>query len=172
MTNLSFARVSLRPDAAVLLDAAVDATDPRYEDHVMVMGTDFFAEAFASSAARDAALGPVDPYVEFVPASEREIEAMEYPVNRMAIGPALGDPGFEAVADVVLPAAVAAAQDRGGDVTVVVARVSYSVRAPMGDQSGQVTIYPLFGNQTTPADQNTARWLLDCVATRFTERAT
>ncbi len=76
------------------------------------------------------------------------------------------------MANVVLPAAVAGAQDWHRELTVVIAPVPYSVRLPKEDPPMQAAIFRLYDNQSTPAADDTARWLMDHVAARLNKPAT
>src|SRR5690606_177872 len=133
-------------------------TDPRFDDYMNVMGTAFFAEAFASQEARDAALGPVNLYVEFVPASAAEVAAAQAPLCTMAIGPAFGEPGFEEVASPILSAIADfdahAFSDRHGPLNVTIARTQYTI---LVDGRGEVSVswHPLYATNSGAREEQT-----------------
>lgn len=106
MVNFSFCRGKVFAKYAPLLDAPIQGDDPRYDDYMIVMKTEFRLEAYASPEARDARLGPAGEHIEYLPMSPEEVAAVEYSLCRMAIGPALNDDGFERVASAVLGAAI------------------------------------------------------------------
>jgi hypothetical protein len=90
-----------------------------------------FPEAFASDTARDAALGPFGPYVEFVEASWIQAEAAGFPVSSVAIGHALHDPGFADVAPLILDAAANCLLDDDNH-DIIINRTRYIIHATDG----------------------------------------
>lgn len=145
---------------------------------MIVMGSEFRAEAHASQEARDARLGPASEHIDYVAVSAEEVAAVEYPLFRMAIGPALNDAGFECVASAVLGAAIDfdGAEDASSlDLDVVIARTEYLVRSAGPSGLPQVSWRPLFKPYDLQDDQKlereTASWLRGFVAGHFAPRA-
>lgn len=175
MVNFSFCRENILAKYAPLLDASIEENDPRYDDYMIVMGTEFRAEAFASQEARDARLGPASEHVEYVAVSAEEVADGEYDWCRMAIGPSLYDPGFHQVASAVLAAAI---DDSGDDLSelslqVVIARTEYSLRSVVPSGLLQVSWLPLFSPHAPRGDRtlerDTAFWLQGFVAGHFAQ---
>lgn len=90
-----------------------------------------FPEAFASAAARDAALGPFGPYVKFVEASWTQAEAAGFPSSSVAIGHALHDHGFTDVAPLILDAAASCLREND-EHDIIINRTRYIIRATDG----------------------------------------
>jgi hypothetical protein len=90
-----------------------------------------FPEAFASATARDAALGPFGPYVQFVEASWTQAEAAGFPISSVAIGHALRDEGFAEVAPEILDAVANCLQEDDGH-DIIINRTRYIIRATDG----------------------------------------
>jgi hypothetical protein len=86
-----------------------------------------YPEAFNSAEARDAALGPFGSYVKFVAATWAEAEAGGFPIASVAIGHALGDPAFDAVAPAILDAVASSLQDDDSQ-QIVIKRTRYVIR--------------------------------------------
>lgn len=174
MVNFSFCRENILAKYAPLLDAPIQEDDPRYDDYMIVMGTEFRAEAHASQEARDARLGPASEHIEYVAVSAEGVAAVEYPLFRMAIGPALNDAGFECVASAVLGAAIEfdGAEDASSlHLDVVIARTEYMVRSAGPTGLLEVSWRPLFKPHDPQDDQklerDTASWLRGFVAGHF-----
>ncbi|MET3927504.1 hypothetical protein [Devosia sp. 2618] len=174
MVNFCFCRENILAKYAPLLDASIQEDDPRYDDYMIVMGTEFRAEAYASQEARDARLGPAGEHIEYVPVSPEDVAAVEYPLCRMAIGPALNDDDFERVASAVLGAAIDfdGAEDASSlHLDVVIARTEYLVRSVGPSGLPQVSWRPLFEPCDPQDDQKlereTACWLRGFVAGHF-----
>jgi hypothetical protein len=130
MNHFAFARPLPRvPDslAAKLAASAVlsDADDELY-DRICGVAPGF-PEAFVSTEARDAALGPFGHYVEFVPATWIEAEISGFPISSVAIGHALRDPAFAEVAPKILDAVASRLRDDDRH-DVVINRTRYVVR--------------------------------------------
>lgn len=173
MKKFSFCRETIREKYASLLDAQIADDDPRYDDYEVIMGMEFLAEAHPSEAARDARLGQVSDHVEYVPASAEEVDSVDYPLYRMAIGPAVNEPGFDEVAEAVAGAAVEFFGDKATgqlDMTIVIARTEYSVRF-QGTASSMVMAWrPLYGpqdRQDRSRAMDTVHWLRGFVNGRF-----
>ena len=173
MVSLSFCRENIRAEYAPLLDALIEKDDPRFDDHMIVMGTEFRAEAFTSQEARDARLGQASEHVEYVAVSAEEVADAQYDWCRMAIGPSLYEAGFDQIASAVLAAAI---DDSGDDMSdlrldVVIARTEYSVRSVGTSGLPQVSWLPLFSPHASRDDQmlerDTASWLKGFVAGHF-----
>ena len=177
MVNFSFCRENIVAKSAPLLDAEIQKGDPRYDDYMSVMGTEFRAEAFISAEARDARLGPASEHIEYVAVSAEEVAAMEYDWERVAIGPALYEAGFEEVASAVLAAAIDfSGEDRSAlRLNVVIARTEYSVRSVGSSGLPQVSWLPLFNSNVSRDDQKlereTVSWLRGFVAGHFAKVA-
>lgn len=156
-------RVNLSPDYADLLDAVIPETDPRHDDCMAVMGTDFFAEAHATPEARDAAVGPANRYVEFIAVEADEIEVVGYPLSRMAIGPAPAENGFDDVAKPILAAVIDHFRDVNPDgcgmLTITIARVQYTAWLDNSGRAPSILMAPLFGAPSTERHERTADWL-------------
>lgn len=176
MIDLSFCCQSLRGNHAPLLGPPIPEDAPRHDDYVSVTEIEFGAEAHPSAEARDARLGPVSEEVEYVRLSAEEVAAVQFPLGRMAIGPALNEKGFSELASAVLAAAI---DDDGGDISelrlsVVIARTGYMVRP--GGPSGlpEVSWWPLFKPHDPENDwqleRATASWLQGFVAGHFSRR--
>jgi hypothetical protein len=86
-----------------------------------------FPEVFASTEARDAALGYFGPYVEFVPATWIDAETAGFLIASVAIGHALRDPSFPQVAPPILDAIASRLED-DDCADVVIHRTRYVVR--------------------------------------------
>jgi hypothetical protein len=134
MHHLAFARAAAHiPDtlAAKLAASAVlsDEDDELYTDICGVAPG--FPEVFASTEARDAALGPFGPYVQFVPTTWIEAEGAGFPISSVAIGHALRDPAFAEVAPKILDAVAHRLQDDDAH-DVIIHRTRYVVRRPTG----------------------------------------
>lgn len=86
-----------------------------------------YPEAFNSTEARDAALGPFGSYVKFVAATWAEAEAGGFPIASVAIGHALGDPAFDTVAPAIFDAVASSLQDDDSH-DIVIHRTRYVVR--------------------------------------------
>lgn len=173
MVSLSFSRAITRAKYAPLLNLLIEEGDPRYDDHMIVMGAELGAEAYASQEARDAGLGPASEHFEYIPVSAQDVAAAEHPLGRMAIGPGLNDAGFAEVASSVLAAAIADEDmDMGNlNLDVVIARTEYMVRS--AGPSGMLEVHwlPLF-NPYVPRDDwklesATASWLQGFIAGHF-----
>lgn len=173
MISFSFCRQSPRESHALLLGAPIPEGDPRHDDYVSVTEIDLGAEAHPSEEARDARLGPVSEEVEYVRLSAEEVAAVQFPLGRMAIGPAFDEKGFSEVASAVLAAAI---DDDGGNISelslnVVIARTGYMVRP--GGPSGlpEVSWWPLFKPYDPEGDwqleRDTAAWLQGFVTGHF-----
>lgn len=178
MVNFSFCRENILAKYASLLDTPIQEDDPRYDDYMIVMGTEFRAEAYASQEARDARLGTASEHIEYVAVSAEEVAAVEYPLCRMAIGPELNDAGFECVASAVLGAAIDfdGAEDTSSlHMDVVIARTEYLVRSAGPSGLPQVSWRPLFKPYDPQDDQKvereTASWLRGFVAGHFAPMA-
>jgi hypothetical protein len=108
LNDHAFARpIPFLPDflEAKIATSAV-LSDEENDLHIRACGVaPGFPEAFASAAARDAALGPFGSYVKFVEASWIQAEAAGFPISSVAIGHALHDHGFADVAPLILDAA-------------------------------------------------------------------
>ena len=130
MNHLAFARpVPHVPDSlAAKLAVSAVLSDEDDELHNAICGVaPGFPEAFASTEARDAALGPFGPYVEFVPATWIAAEVGGFLISSVAIGHALGDPAFAGVAPKILYAVASRLQDDDGH-DVIIHRTRYVVR--------------------------------------------
>lgn len=173
MTKLCFSRETVRDKYVPLMDAPIAESDPRHDDHTIVMEASFRAEAHASDEARDAKLGAVSEYFEYVRASPEEVEAAQYPLGQVAIGPAINEPGFDAVAPVVMTAALDLWLDRTSgqiDMSVVIARTNYFMRYPDGLNSAPVVSWcPLYEQEATDqhVETETAIWLRGFTAGYF-----
>lgn len=86
-----------------------------------------YPEAFATKAARDAALGSYGAYVEFIPASWAQFEATGWTTDQIAIGHSLGEDGFDQVAPAVLDAVAAKMGKTSMPGSVIIGRVRYDV---------------------------------------------
>lgn len=116
-------------------------------------------EAFATKAARDAALGPYGPYANFVPTTFAEVQNAGFTASGIAIGHPLGDPDFETVAPAVLKAMAERVAD-DGHATVIIGRVRYEIGSFRDDVG--VSALPEFDARGEPTVINkTMRWLND-----------
>jgi len=130
MDHFAFARpVPHVPDSlmAKLANSAV-LSDEEDQLHERICGVaPGFPEAYASSEARDAALGLFGPYVKFVPATWGEAEVGGFPISSVAIGHALGDAAFAEVAPTILDAVTSRLRDDDAH-DVIIHRTRYVVR--------------------------------------------
>lgn len=175
MTDTYCSRAALRAAYAPLLDQGIPETDPRYEDYSAVMETDFFAEMYATAEARDAALGPVSRYVEFLGVGAEEIADVDYPLHRMAIGHALDEDGFKVVAEPVVAAIIDHYRDFNddgcGSLTVKIARVEFTAWFTGPGSTPSIGIVPLYGASVTERDERTATWLVNYLVANLGAKA-
>ena len=171
MSNFSFRREKILAKYAQPLDAPIHEDDTRYDDYIIVVGTEFRTEAHASQEARDARLAPSSEHIEYFAVSAEEVAAVEYRLLRMAIGPAVNDDGFERVATGVLGAAIGfdGAEDASSlHLDLVIARTEYLVRSDRRSGLPQVSWRPPFKPYDPEDDQklerDTASWLRGFVA--------
>jgi len=125
-------------------------------------GIEYYAEAFASEDVRDRHLGSVEGYLEFVPITYAAVVAGGCTVGNIAIGHSLGDPGFLAIADVVMPAVVHDVRIRGVG-CIRIARVDYEIRAA---QDGAIEVFaiPLYSTSRVSDVGSTVEWISAAVA--------
>ncbi len=130
ISALSFARpVPEIPDTLMAkLASAAPLAAPANELYTTICGViPGYPEAFNSTEARDAALGPFGSYVKFVAATWAEAEAGGFPIASVAIGHAFGDPAFDAVAPAILDAVASSLQDDDSH-DIVIKRTRYVIR--------------------------------------------
>jgi hypothetical protein len=114
-------------------------------------------EAYASPAARDARLGRYAGNVEFVPATYNELATAGLTASNVAVGPRIGEPGFEEVLRAIVDDVAVGFLESGEEtVAIVVGRVSYIV-----DRTGGVIGWtPVYGEGPSDAVcRATAAWL-------------
>lgn len=158
MTALHFTRVTLATSAAAMLASS------NLEDACETLaGTDFYAEAFLTASSRDAAIGQVLGHIEFVAVSAAEVAAVEYPIEKLAIGPKLSSPEFGPVSSIILPAVLESELDYCGgselQLDVTVNRVQYLITIDRDGQLRSTGCYPLHHQELCDEHWATARWL-------------
>jgi hypothetical protein len=144
MTALHFTRVTLATSAAAMLASS------NLEDACETLaGTDFYAEALG--------------HIEFVAVSAAEVAAVEYPIEKLAIGPKLSSPEFGPVSSIILPAVLESELDYCGgselQLDVTVNRVQYLITIDRDGQLRSTGCYPLHHQELCDEHWATARWL-------------
>ena len=170
LNSLHFTRVSIASSAYTVL-AAANQDDEHSQACDALAGTDFYAEAFLTEPSRDAALGQVCGHLEFLPASAAQVEAAEYPTEKLAIGPKLMSPEFGPVSSIILPAVLESELDycSGSELQldVTVNRVQYLITMNRDGQMQSTSCYPLHHQELEEEHWSTARWLADYFSYRL-----
>ncbi|MBL0403742.1 hypothetical protein JKG68_07185 [Microvirga aerilata] len=136
-----------------------------------LMGQTSFPEAFASQEARDHARGHINGYIEFVQTTWAEAQAAGFDPSGIAVGPALGEDGFDVIAPMVVSAAVRKMQGTGDTrniggtirhparASITISRVQYEIELG-GDSEAQVLAMPIYAEPSDPSQiSETALWL-------------
>lgn len=133
-------------------------------------GLECYPEAHASEHSRNASLGSANGLVEFVATDWSAAQAAGFGLDRVAIGPAPGEQGFDAVASAILPEVLASAKafSSGEDwhAAVVIRRVQCSIDFRAGKL--QVSGHPLYGVSAEDAKVSIIlEWLFAAVSARL-----
>jgi len=150
------------------LSQGCDANDGLLE---YLMGQTSFPEAFASQEARDHARGPINGYIEFVQTTWAEAQAAGFDQSGIAVGPALGEDGFDVIAPMVVSAVVHRLLGTGetrnigrairhpARASITISRVQYEIELG-GDSEAQVLAMPIYCEPSDPSQiSETALWL-------------
>lgn len=127
-----------------------------------LMGCDSYPEAFTSIEMRDAKLGMATEHVNFEPADWARAEAGGFTWSHIAVGPAVEEEGFTAIAPRVLKAMVDEWLDfdLDGDLygKIIIARVGYNFFVDF-DKKITVHVHSLYGKIEDIAFEATVEWL-------------
>lgn len=175
--TLFFLRPVVRMPPDLLERRLVTASDEDTELLESLMGQTSFPEAFASVQARDRALGFIDTSIEFIPTSWAQAQAAGLEDSDIAVGPALGEDGFDLIAPMVVSAVVRRMHEDGdirnadgairlrSRAAIRINRVQYEIEA-VGDDTFRVLANPIYDEPANPSQiHETALWLQGVFAT-------
>jgi hypothetical protein len=129
-------------------------------------------EAFATRAARDAALGPCGAYANVIETSWDQAVAAGFAASDVAIGHRLGDAEFDRVAKPVVDAVARKMQLTGEPGTIVIARARYEVSVGSNGQIDVAGGVPeLSVTYDVPVTWATADWLREAFADRLISKS-
>ncbi|MBM6583924.1 hypothetical protein ILT44_27355 [Microvirga sp. BT689] len=136
------------------------------------MGQTSFPEAFTSPEAQDHARGFINEYIEFIPTTWAEAQAAGFDHSDIAVGPALGEIGFDVIAPMVVSAAVRKMQQTGAirntagtirhpaRASITISRIRYEIELGGDNKFQVIAISPIYDGATdTPQTRETVLWL-------------